>query len=134
MKMKKLLIATVPVIFFITLLYLMSSFTTTGSSIKVSCQFSPVSGDFANVELENCNSSKTAESVAAGSSFTATLVAAGCQGVNIATSLPAIHPAGTIKIYKNGVLQQMHVVAQNQPAVFFDGGLAKSGDQFLVTW
>src|SRR5688572_7806754 len=105
MKMKKLLFVIFPALFLFTVLYVMSSFKTSEASIKVTCQFSPVSGDFANLELENCNNSKTIEAVAAGNSWTTSLVTAGCQTVNLVTSLPAVHPAGTIKIYKNGVLQ-----------------------------
>lgn len=134
MNMKKLSFLVFPMLLLMGAMFALSSFKSSEATFKVSCQFRPVSGDFANVEFENCNNLKGAEGVAAGSNFSASLVNAGCQVAYISTSLPAIHPAGTVKVYRNGALLASHTVAENQPANFFDGSAAQNGDQFLVTW
>ncbi len=134
MKMKKLFLFGLPVALLLGLCIAVSSFTTTERSLKVNCQFSPVTSDFVNVEFENCNNLKTNALVAAGNPWNVSLLTAGCQVVYIATNLPASHPAGTINIYKNGVLQASHPVAQNQSASFSDQFAAAANDNFLVTW
>ncbi|MFT3980788.1 MAG: hypothetical protein QM687_09990 [Ferruginibacter sp.] len=132
--MKKLLLLIVPAFIALAMFYTLSAFKPAEQSIKVTCQFLPGTSDFADVELENCNNLASNSSVAAGSGWTASLLAAGCTTVYITTNLPAVHPAGTISIYKNGVLAGSHTVAQNQPASFFDLFPATSNDKFVVTW
>ncbi|MBC7936752.1 MAG: hypothetical protein H7Y86_15480 [Rhizobacter sp.] len=134
MKKKKLLLLAIPAFVVLSLFVVMSSFTTTKGSFKVSCQFQPTTSNFADVEFENCNNLVTNTSVAAGSSWTPSLLAGRCSSVIITAGLPATHPAGTISIYKNGALIASHAVVQDQPASFYDVFAATFSDKFLVTW
>ena len=134
MKMKKVSLLIIPVVIAVTSLFMLSAFKTAPQSYKVSCQFSPTTSSFSNVEMENCNNLATNASVAAGTSWSPSLIAANCSSVYITTGLPASHPAGTIKVYKNGVLVAAHTVAQDQPASYFDVFSATLSDRFLVTW
>jgi hypothetical protein len=112
----------------------LSSFKTTSALNRISCEFRAVSGNLEAAEADNCNNDNTAGVVAAGTSWTTSLLPANCDYVNLTTTLPDIHPAGTIRIYRNGVLYASQSVAQNQPTVFFYNLPAARSDQFLVTW
>jgi hypothetical protein len=111
-----------PIIFpFLALmLFFGTSFKNPGKEIlkrpcEATCQFSPTVGDFAAVNFLNCNSSSGAPSVTAGTSFTPVLPGLGCITAVIDISLPAIHPAGTITIERNGVVIITHTTGTNDP-------------------
>ena len=137
MKKTNKLLLIAPVILAGLLFCLLTSFKTKEVAkrpCEVTCQFSPTTSDLANVSIDNCNSWASATSVTAGTSFTPMLSGTGCTTLNITTFFPSIHPAGTLRIYKNGVLQISHSVAQNQQLGYDDGLSADCDDYFLVTW
>lgn len=89
--------------------------TTVKKPCEATCQFSPTVGDFAAVNFLNCNGSAGTASVPAGTSFTPILPGLGCITGVIDISLPAIHPAGTITIERNGVVVITHTTGVNDP-------------------
>lgn len=119
MQTKKLFL---PIIFPLLALMLFcgTSFTTPGKPAmprpcEATCQFSPTVGDFAAVNFSNCNSSSGAASVTAGTNFIPILPGLGCITAVIDISLPALHPAGTITVERNGVVVITYSVAANDP-------------------
>ena len=136
MKTKKDLLFTVSAFFAFFLLCGITSFKMDKDKkpCEVTCQWSPTTSNFANVSLDNCNSSQSNISVTAGTSWTPILNGTGCTNIFITTVLPSTHPSGTIRIYKNGVQQITHTLTANQHAAYDDNLTATCNDYFLVTW
>jgi hypothetical protein len=134
MQRKKTGLLILSVVLSAIMIPVLSSFTTTQNLNKISCEFRAVSGDLAGAEADNCNNDNSANNVAAGTGWATTLMPVNCDYVNLTTTLPDIHPAGTIRIYRNGVLYALHPVAQNQQTIFSYNLPAARSDQFLVTW
>jgi hypothetical protein len=127
-----LLIGTALISFF-----LLTSFTplkTASKPCEVTGQFSPTTSDFAYVALSNCNNSYNAASVTAGTSWIPILQGAGCNTVNITTSLPNPHPGGTISIYRGPTLVLTHTVSADQDVYFVDELKASCDDYYHITW
>lgn len=140
MKSNKTLLVAVSAITVFCTVCLLSSFNTktvkTKKPCEVTVQFSPTTSNFAAVSTDNCNGSASTGSVTAGTSWTPILSGSGCTTINITTSLPSTHPAGTINIYKNGGGTPIvsHTLTANQHALFDDGVAADCDDYFTVTW
>lgn len=98
----------------------------------VYCTWSPATSAIANVAMDNCISSNNASNVS--SSQLLSLQAVTCTTVNIYTYIGPTHPAGTVRIYKNGTQVYSQALAANQD-VFLDASFsAYCWDEFLVTW
>ncbi len=142
MKLKNTLPFIGSAIIGVTLLFAFTSSTTLKSTPApnekktciVTVSFSPTSGDLANCSIDNCNGTQGPSSVLSGTSWVPTLGALGCTTVGITTGFPAIHPAGTLTISKNGTTVVTHSVTRNQNVMFDDILSATCGDTFTVSW
>ena len=133
---KTLLVAAFSAIAVFCTVCLLSFKTKTTRPCEVTIQFSPTTSNFSAVSVDNCNSVQSTGSVTAGTSWIPILNGTGCTTLGITTSLPTLHPAGTINIYKNGGGTPIisHVLSANQHAVFDDIVKAECDDYFTVTW
>lgn len=130
---------------FLCLLFVAPSFTTakplpkadpfkTVKPCEVYCDWVASVCDFSVVSIDACGGISGAPSVTNGTTFGALVSGIGCPGVSIGTSLPSIHPAGTIRIYQGGVLVLTHTVAQNALARFDDYFDINCDEYFVVTF
>lgn len=120
---------------FVLSFVILTSFSTAGKqTCNVTCTFSPTTSKISLASVDNCNGVNWQNNVAAGSSVMFTLDGTGCTTFNITTQVGAVHPAGTVRIYKNGTLVLSHALARNQNLVFDDSFSATCSDVFLVTW
>ncbi len=99
---------------------------------EATCQFSPTAGDFAAVNFLNCNGSAGAASVTAGTNFIPMLSGQGCITAIIDVSLPAIHPAGTITIERNGVLIYTYTTSADEPFSISKKAQYSCDDYYIV--